>query len=1074
MSNLTINLQPTSENIWDAKHRLKDEFGNPIDLTINDTFKRVAKALSVNEREPEYWENEFYRIMKNGCTPGGRILSNAGSSQYKPNTTLINCVVASNIEDSLDSILNVALENGKTLKTGAGIGFCFSTIRPKGSYVKGVGACFTPETKIFDSNFNAISFKELKLKLDNNEKIYTYSCAPDGKIYTSKILKCWITKTSKNIVEVILDNNKKIRCTPDHKFMLKDGTYKEAKDLKSSDSLMPIYFKEITYENNLKRRVIKCNKTNSWNYAYHLSGEHEDSKISDEIKTNNLQLHHIDLNSLNDYPTNILLMDSSDHHSLHFKKINNDRNNLSKILLASNGGIALWEKIKSNPNKFKKEVLENRIGFHSSTWDENRRNLQKEVAKNTICKENNIKERVKKYKSYINDNPEAFSELQSIRGTTKVKNHINKLISLMKSNNITLTHTNFNKISKDNLFGNAYILFDKAVKNYPTLFNEFIDDTYKSKLSFIEKRLQTCINNSITELKNENVPINKINLQNKIATKYSPGSCSWKTIKYVYPFFEDILSTYNHSIISVNNVELEKEVELYDLEVDSEYHNFCLDSGIFVHNSTSGPLSFADIYDKICFTISSAGGRRGSMMLTFHVFHPDVYDVIKAKREDGRLRQFNISLLITDDFIYAVKKNYTWDLYFPIHKDDPHLTDNDKLIYADWPIKNCADYSYREDGKVLCKIYNTVNARHLWDTIMEANYNYAEPGFILIDKVNRENNLWFCENIVATNPCVTGDTLILTKEGYLPIETKVDKQVEVWNGYEFSLVTPKITGENQKLLQIEFSNGSIIKCTKYHEFISNNKKIKAKDLTLDSKIDKFQFPIIEGSIDWTPKRAYTQGFYSGDGELNKPRIWLYDSKINVLEYLDYKTFSDQSNTSTNTRLMVTVNCELYDKSFVPDAKYTIQTRLNWLAGIIDSDGTESNGVVQISSINKLFLINIKYLLNTLGADATIGLMKKEGFKFIKTREYHTQNCWRLSISKYYINKLFDLGLLTIRINTEFEEESNNNNTKIKVKSILTLDEIADKVYCFNEPLRHLGCFNGLVTGNCGAIKITPL
>ena len=144
--------------------------------------------------------------------------------------------------------------------------------------------------------------------------------------------------------------------------------------------------------------------------------------------------------------------------------------------------------------------------------------------------------------------------------------------------------------------------------------------------------------------------------------------------------------------------------------------------GAFVNGagaSTNGPLAFADTYDKACFTVSSAGGRRGAQMLTFDVSHPDVIDVIKAKREDGRLRHFNISILITDEFMEAVKNDREW-----------------VFMWEGKPF---------EDRKM--------PARELWGIIMKSTYDFAEPGFILIDEVNRRNNLWFCENIRATNPC---------------------------------------------------------------------------------------------------------------------------------------------------------------------------------------------------------------------------------------------------------------------------------------------------------------------------------
>jgi len=171
---------------------------------------------------------------------------------------------------------------------------------------------------------------------------------------------------------------------------------------------------------------------------------------------------------------------------------------------------------------------------------------------------------------------------------------------------------------------------------------------------------------------------------------------------------------------------------------------------------TSGPLSFMDIYDKMCFTVSSAGGRRGAQMATFDVGHPDVLDFIRAKREDGRLRQFNLSLLITKEFIEAVKADADWQLAFPvlekeIELDNIDINDREQVIWREWPTTN--GYVANDEGLVACKVYRIIKARRLWDAIMSSTYDYAEPGFILIDKVNEMNNNWYCENIRATNPC---------------------------------------------------------------------------------------------------------------------------------------------------------------------------------------------------------------------------------------------------------------------------------------------------------------------------------
>jgi len=171
---------------------------------------------------------------------------------------------------------------------------------------------------------------------------------------------------------------------------------------------------------------------------------------------------------------------------------------------------------------------------------------------------------------------------------------------------------------------------------------------------------------------------------------------------------------------------------------------------------TSGPLSFMDIYDKMCFTVSSAGGRRGAQMGTFDIGHPDVLEFIRAKRENGRLRQFNLSLLVTDEFMKAVKIDGDWQLAFPLGRQEfeterPDLDDASKYVWREWPYTE--GYVANDEGLVACKIYKTLPARRVWDVIMSSTYDFAEPGFILIDKVNEMNNNWWTENIRATNPC---------------------------------------------------------------------------------------------------------------------------------------------------------------------------------------------------------------------------------------------------------------------------------------------------------------------------------
>ena len=175
--------------------------------------------------------------------------------------------------------------------------------------------------------------------------------------------------------------------------------------------------------------------------------------------------------------------------------------------------------------------------------------------------------------------------------------------------------------------------------------------------------------------------------------------------------------------------------------------------GAFVNGAgayTSGPLSFMDIFDSMCFTVSSAGGRRGAQMGTFDICHPDIQEFIRAKRQDGRLRQFNLSCLITDEFMQAVEDEADWPLSFPATRHE-YEGGKHEIVWRNWATTD--GYVTNDAGEVACRVYRTIPARKLWNQIMSSTYDYAEPGFILVDRINEMNNNWFCENIRATNPC---------------------------------------------------------------------------------------------------------------------------------------------------------------------------------------------------------------------------------------------------------------------------------------------------------------------------------
>jgi ribonucleoside-diphosphate reductase alpha chain len=146
------------------------------------------------------------------------------------------------------------------------------------------------------------------------------------------------------------------------------------------------------------------------------------------------------------------------------------------------------------------------------------------------------------------------------------------------------------------------------------------------------------------------------------------------------------------------------------------------------------------IWDAMCGTILSTGARRGAMMATLRCDHPDVEEFVTAKQQRGQLRRFNLSVQVTDALIAAVRSDDRWPLMFPARAFDG----DGETIWRGWP---------GEDRPVPCRVTRRVGARQLWERILRATYDYAEPGVLFIDRINHLNNLWYRERLTATNPC---------------------------------------------------------------------------------------------------------------------------------------------------------------------------------------------------------------------------------------------------------------------------------------------------------------------------------
>jgi len=359
---------------------------------------------------------------------------------------------------------------------------------------------------------------------------------------------------------------------------------------------------------------------------------------------------------------------------------------------------------------------------------------------------------------------------------------------------------------------------------------------------------------------------------------------------------------------------------------------------------------------------------------------------------------------------------------------------------------------------------------NLWAKI-EAS-NSGEPGIYFTN-----NPDW------GTNPCVTGDTEILTKEGYKEIYKLVNKEIEIWNGFEWSLVTPKITGYNQHMLKVTLSDGRELTSTDYHNWIlaegytGKSKKIETKNLKIGDKIIKYNFPVIKEGEQVGLKHAYTQGFISAEGMDDYKYFWLYEPKYVCLSRLDIRLVgSEYSNINEVKRTTIYYNDAYKEKSYIP-FEWDLTSKIEWLSGLFDGDATELiEGGLQLCSTNFDFLKDLQKLLSTLGINSKICSGNDEGLKFLPdgkggSKEYFCNTSYRICIGAVQMQDLKSLGLNCSRMS--FDKTPQRDASQF-VKVVKIEDAgYANEVYCFDEPLKHYGVFNGILTGQCVEIALRP-
>ena len=489
--------------------------------------------------------------------------------------------------------------------------------------------------------------------------------------------------------------------------------------------------------------------------------------------------------------------------------------------------------------------------------------------------------------------------------------------------------------------------------------------------------------------------------------------------------------------------------------------------GLGLGAKASGPVSFMRVWNAMCGTIMSAGERRGAMMGVLRCDHPDILKFVKAKMTPGALTNFNISVAATDAFMEAVDSDGLYKLQF------------------------------------MGVAYGDVRARDVWGPMMEGNWDNGEPGVLFIDRINATNPLKYCEDIYATNPCFAGETLVVTAGGAIPIKDLVGKDVLMHDGHAWREVSNfRVTGENQRMLKLTLQDGSEIRVTEAHSMILEDGTRKdAKAINVDDRLlltdVEYDGPVAEAG-------AYLKGFLLGDGaaKVDRATLWLYEPKWGCKDRLvvsademipgpirtsgiaELGFHPVREGVLTMTGLAPRKD-ELFEwvlscRDGLPDRafRWTRSSKLEFLAGFLDADGSGSDGTngfgYQCTSINKKMLSDIQILLKSVGVRSKLAIMHEARTRTFGDDEYECKPCWRLSMGQAASVKL--AGMAKFSRLPSFADKELKYETKRRAGRVVKVeyDGIDETVYCCTVPGSHsvsLGI--GVVTGQCAEQPLPP-
>jgi ribonucleoside-diphosphate reductase alpha chain len=749
----SIPYQEASYDIWDKKYRLIAKDGTPIDRSMDDTYKRVARALADVESPDvrEHWYESFLWSLRHGAIPAGRVTSNAGALEHKPATSTINCTVSGTIRDSMDDILKKVHEAGLTLKAGC--------VAP-GTLVRTERGLVTADRAVAEKHREILCY-------DREE--HRFEMRPVTQHMTTHVPQ------TENIR--ITSNGATLTTSVKHPVLVhREGTftYVRADEVQLTDSLV---------HHRFPWSADAVRWRDAWFAGAHLGdGSAYPKKVSYKSTRSRWARRASALGQRLVFKIRAAEREVVERYAEFFAAFSATRAVASAA--TTKRGTPVWDfAVASCGASRAVELIDGQIGAKSATlrvpqWvaAEPERHFLPFLA-GLIDTDGTVDTRGNA--SIGMPNREFATELQSLLGlfgvhasVTSIPPRDHELDGVMVRGSggavVKVCDSGFlsavagymadsgkrNRIVEHATTSGQYDVFQMhpALRRSLEIAGDGLTHRERQQLGFYHGYPQR---DRISRVWLDRWSKRFPHLAPLIALteRLRPVDAIERGLPLPETFFDFTVEKHNNYV--AGNAGL---MVIHNCGIGYEFSTL-RPRGAYVTGAgayTSGPLSFMDIYDKMCFTVSSAGGRRGAQMGTFDVGHPDALEFIRAKREAGRLRQFNLSLLVTDEFMKAVKSDKEWKLAFPLSQseyeaDRPDLGDKSKFVWREWP--DSTGYVVSEEGLVACKVYKTMPARRVWDLIMSSTYDFAEPGFILIDRVNEMNNNWWTENIRATNPC---------------------------------------------------------------------------------------------------------------------------------------------------------------------------------------------------------------------------------------------------------------------------------------------------------------------------------